>query len=153
MHMKPLCFILLASLLCLSVKVQAQINFNCGTRPSEPSPNHPPVAARVSGPAAKGGNKPQFIRLKQPKTIPIVQEKEKNKLILYPNPATNIINIAFKDIQQVSITDVTGRLLLNRQLGGISNTQLNISSIGKGIFFVRVISKDGSSETKKLVVQ
>ncbi|MBX2931484.1 MAG: T9SS type A sorting domain-containing protein [Chitinophagaceae bacterium] len=104
-------------------------------------------------PAAKGGNKPQFIRLKQPKTTPIVQEKEKSKLVLYPNPATNIINIAFKDIQQVSITDVTGRVLLHKQLGGISNTQLNISSIGKGIFLVRVTTKDGKSETKKLIVQ
>lgn len=102
-------------------------------------------------PAARGGNKPAFIRLKQPKEKPV--EKEKSKLVLYPNPATNVVNIRFTDIRQVYITDVTGRLLLSKQLGGVSNTQLNIGSIGKGIFFVRAIGKDGSSETKKLIVQ
>jgi len=102
-------------------------------------------------PAARGSNKPAFIRLKQPKEKPV--EKEKSKLVLYPNPATNVVNIRFTDIRQVYITDVTGRLLLSKQLGGVSNTQLNIGSIGKGIFFVRAIGKDGSSETKKLIVQ
>jgi len=74
-------------------------------------------------------------------------------LTVFPNPTTNIVNIAFKEMQQIIITDVTGRILLNKQLSGISNIQLNIGSIGKGIFFVRAIGKEGSSETKKLLVQ
>ena len=74
-------------------------------------------------------------------------------MIIFPNPTTNIVNIAFKEMQQIIITDVTGRLLLSKQLGCVNNTQLNISTIGKGIFFVRAIGKDGSSETKKLIMQ
>jgi hypothetical protein len=102
-------------------------------------------------PAARGSNKPAFIRLKQPKEKPV--EKEKSKLVLYPNPATSIVNIAFKEMQQIIITDVTGRILLNKQLGGVSNTQLNIASIGKGLFLVRVTTNDGRNEVKKLIVQ
>ncbi|MCZ2298741.1 MAG: T9SS type A sorting domain-containing protein, partial [Chitinophagales bacterium] len=70
-----------------------------------------------------------------------------------PNPATNVVNVSFTDMKQIHITDVAGRLLLSKQLGCVNNTQLNISTIGKGIFFVRVIGKDGSSETKKLIMQ
>ena len=87
------------------------------------------------------------------KTEKIQLKIENEQLTIYPNPATSIVNIAFKEMQQVIITDVTGRILLNKQLGSVSNTQLNIGSIGKGMFLVRVIGKDGRSETKKLVVQ
>ncbi|MCZ2299229.1 MAG: T9SS type A sorting domain-containing protein [Chitinophagales bacterium] len=87
------------------------------------------------------------------KTEKVQIKIENEQLTIFPNPTTNIVNIAFKEMQQIIITDVTGRILLNKQLSGISNIQLNIGSIGKGIFFVRAIGKDGSSETKKLLVQ
>ena len=87
------------------------------------------------------------------KTEKVQLKVDKEQLTVFPNPTTNIVNIAFKEMQQIIITDVTGRILLNKQLSGISNIQLNIGSIGKGIFFVRVIGKDGRSETKKLLVQ
>ncbi|MBW7951938.1 MAG: T9SS type A sorting domain-containing protein [Chitinophagaceae bacterium] len=87
------------------------------------------------------------------KTEKVQIKIENEQLTIFPNPTTNIVNIAFKEMQQIIITDVTGRLLLSKQLGCVNNTQLNISTIGKGIFFVRAIGKDGSSETKKLLVQ
>ena len=87
------------------------------------------------------------------KTEKIQLKINKEQLTIFPNPATNIVNIRFTDIRQVYITDVTGRLLLSKQLGGVSNTQLNISSIGKGIFFVRVTDSKGNAQTGKLVVQ
>ncbi|MBW7951939.1 MAG: T9SS type A sorting domain-containing protein, partial [Chitinophagaceae bacterium] len=101
-------------------------------------------------------NKPKFIRLKEPKkkTEIQAQEKEKSKLVLYPNPATNIINIAFAvDIKQIVIFDVIGRKQLSKQLNGTKNVQLNISGIGKGMFFVQVTGKDGSIQTQRLIVQ
>jgi len=87
------------------------------------------------------------------KTEKVQLKIDKEQLTIYPNPATNIVNIAFKEMQQVIITDVTGRKLLSKQFIGTSNAQLNISSLRKGIFFVQVIGKNGSSETKKLLVQ
>jgi len=87
------------------------------------------------------------------KTEKVQIKIENEQLTIFPNPAKDIVNIVSPNIQQVIIYDVTGRILLNKQLSGISNIQLNIGSIGKGIFFVRAIGKDGSSETKKLLVQ
>jgi hypothetical protein len=102
-------------------------------------------------PAARGGNSPAFIRLKQPKTKTV--EPEKNKLKLYPNPANAIVNIAYKEMQQVTITDLAGRVLFSKQMKGVSNTQINVGNIGKGIFIVTVTDKTGKRETKKLIVQ
>jgi hypothetical protein len=87
------------------------------------------------------------------KTLQITTNHRPQTLNIYPNPATNIVNINFPDIRQAYITDVTGRLLLSKQLGGVSNTQLNIASIGKGIFFVRVTDSKGITQTEKLIVQ
>ncbi|GMV77992.1 MAG: hypothetical protein AMXMBFR79_11250 [Chitinophagaceae bacterium] len=87
------------------------------------------------------------------KTEKVQIKIENEQLTIFPNPATNVVNVSFTDMKQIHITDVAGRLLLSKQLGCVNNTQLNISTIGKGIFFVRVIGKDGSSETKKLIMQ
>jgi len=104
-------------------------------------------------PAARGGNKPAFIRLKEPKKKIEVQEKEKTKLVLYPNPTNGIVNISFPDIKQVSVIDITGRTVLGKQTGGVNNMQLNVGSIGKGIFLVRVTDTKGNAHTSKLVIQ
>jgi len=87
------------------------------------------------------------------KTLSITTNFKPQTLNLYPNPAANIVNIKFSDIKQVYITDITGRLLLSKQISGVSNTQLNIASIGKGIFFVRVTDSKGNAQTEKLIVQ
>jgi len=87
------------------------------------------------------------------KTEKIQLKINKEQLTVFPNPANSIVNIAFKEMQQIIITDVTGRKLLSKQFIGTSNAQLNISSLRKGIFFVQVIGKNGISETKKLLVQ
>lgn len=98
-------------------------------------------------------SKPKFIRLKEPKKKIEVQEKEKTKLVLYPNPTNGIVNISFPDIKQVSVIDITGRTVLGKQTGGVNNMQLNVGSIGKGIFLVRVTDTKGNAHTSKLVIQ
>jgi hypothetical protein len=87
------------------------------------------------------------------KTEKIQLKIDKEQLIIYPNPAKDMININYPKIIQVSITDMAGRLILSKQLGGVGNTQLNISGIEKGIFFVRVTDSKGITQTEKLMVQ
>lgn len=105
------------------------------------------------GYAARGSNKPQFIRLKQPKQIPIVQQTEKKKLLIYPNPAVNNITIKFPNIKQILVYDIHGRIVKNIATSKTSNTQINISGLHKGIYMIKVISTDNIVETQKLIVQ
>lgn len=76
-------------------------------------------------------------------------------LKVYPNPASNQINIkAKKAITQINIISSSGQSVLKyqpslSQAGGIFS--MNIQSIQSGIYFVQIINKDGTTELIKLL--
>ena len=76
---------------------------------------------------------------------------ELNGLALYPNPSTDILNIALEFGAKVSIYDATGRLVYSAGLNeGI--TEINVSKWSRGIY--HVISQHGSDiQSGKLVLQ
>jgi len=71
-------------------------------------------------------------------------------LRLYPNPSSNILNIysANQPIQTIQLFDLTGKQLMERD--GIDNNQLSldVSSISKGIYFIRL----NNLLTKKIII-
>lgn len=71
----------------------------------------------------------------------------KNSSVIYPNPATDVLNIESKEnLTSVEIIGLSGQKLLN------SNAkQINISHLNKGIYIVKVLLSNGKTETHKLV--
>ena len=72
---------------------------------------------------------------------------------LFPNPASDYITIKTDDNYRfnfVTIYDTAGKIVLKSS--AILNTQLNISTLAKGIYFVEV-SNSTSGSRQKLVVQ
>lgn len=68
------------------------------------------------------------------------------KVIVYPNPATNMVNInlaAFKGKSELSIFDANGRAVLRREVN-TANTQLDISALPAGVYMIRI--KNGLKE-------
>jgi len=67
---------------------------------------------------------------------------------ILPNPAHNLITIQFDkpfDFNRIEILSSTGQILNSKNLNLSSNTiELNISSLPKAIYFIKVLSKDGS---------
>ena len=66
-----------------------------------------------------------------------------NNVILYPNPSNDKITISLPAItgnSQLSIFNVSGEKVLERQLHE-SETQLDISALPRGVYFVRVQSE------------
>ncbi|MCB9364710.1 MAG: Omp28-related outer membrane protein [Flavobacteriales bacterium] len=89
-----------------------------------------------------------------------VEEKLTKKLnfSLFPNPTNGvtyieIINNEHKDVN-VSIIDMTGKLVANREydITGTVQLPINISSLDKGIYFV-TLRVGGSVKQQKLIVQ
>jgi hypothetical protein len=78
---------------------------------------------------------------------------------LYPNPANELVNIAFNEEMlskkiNVSIYDVLGKQVLNRTFpaNGAVTKQINTSKFKSGIYLVRI--GDGNSKTtKKLIIR
>jgi hypothetical protein len=69
---------------------------------------------------------------------------------LYPNPATNVVNVVAKSgttINQVEVTDINGRVVKAVTPKALTS-EINISELTSGVYFVKVASDLGSGTTK-----
>ncbi len=78
-----------------------------------------------------------------------------NTFSLSPNPATDTVSITMTDhrlkIVNVSLFDVQGKQMLNTQISEDNQTDLNVSQLQSGLYFVKITN--GQYETvKKLVI-
>lgn len=67
---------------------------------------------------------------------------------IYPNPASEVINIAAEGVHLVEMLDVNGRVVLESRIGGA----IDLSSLASGVYMVRVTTDAGVS-TEKVVKQ
>lgn len=100
-----------------------------------------------------------------PELLPIntvgVENSEivENSFIIYPNPASNDVNISFAISQNgkysISLLDLTGKTILNipttNYSEGTNFAQINVTSLSKGIYFVRLDGANSSKVTKLMV--
>lgn len=64
---------------------------------------------------------------------------------VYPNPANSSVTVSVKNNQEqvsVSVLDISGRELMQTSFTG-EQTQLNISELPAGMYFVRIVSENG----------
>jgi hypothetical protein len=74
---------------------------------------------------------------------------KENKIILYPNPATNAFEIQSEEtIKEFQLFDMLGRQLKNLK---IANNMVNTSTVPMGNYLV-VIKTEGKIITKKLII-
>lgn len=72
---------------------------------------------------------------------------------VYPNPATDVLNISNSinaEINAITITDLNGRTVKQITTNGSVDSQINISDLNTGVYFVNINSNEGSL-TKKIV--
>ena len=82
-------------------------------------------------------------------------EKNINKLKIYPNPTTSVINIQLPTNQkakQIALYDMQGRLVLQSNAVNQYPLQLNVAGLTPGIYAVKVIC-NASSYYAKVVVK
>ena len=80
-----------------------------------------------------------------------VVEQGKNKQVeLYPNPFKEQFNIKSKDAQTVELYDLSGKLVLKANIEG---GRVNAAKLTNGIYIVKIIMKDQSFVTKKIIKQ
>jgi hypothetical protein len=79
-----------------------------------------------------------------------------NNLVLFPNPAYNVVNLSFVSPLDngsiVQIVDLSGRLVIEYQgQAGVTNMSIDISSLASGMYFVRVVNSN-TSQSEKLII-
>lgn len=79
-----------------------------------------------------------------------VEDLTKNEFKIYPNPAQDFINISGnKEISSVQFYDLSGKLVKNHSLNS-KQTNLNIASLPKGIYILKIIS-EGKVQAHKII--
>lgn len=77
-------------------------------------------------------------------------EITKNPIVIYPNPAKDIVNIGVSgnefEIKSTSIYSITGQKVLES-----SNTSLDISRLNSGVYIVNVATQNGTVFSHKLI--
>ena len=77
-----------------------------------------------------------------------------SKFSVYPNPANDIVTIASADytINSIEMTDINGRIVKSNLVNNANETQISISELAQGVYFLKIASDKGIA-TKKLVVE
>ena len=88
-------------------------------------------------------------------SVPETQTANNAFFSLYPNPASGAVQVNVDgnvDLEQVSIVDVTGKLVVSSVVGLSQKLSLDVSQLEPGIYFVNGSSKNHIS-TQKLIIQ
>ncbi|UUV22468.1 T9SS type A sorting domain-containing protein [Paenimyroides aestuarii] len=137
--------------------------FTDPTSTDEPNTNGTPVLLRI-GQSYINTNDPismyymydnfNFSAINTPPTPTVsVAEVLSNSFNLFPNPASNTINITNSDnyfVQNVKIYDTSGKLLKTQHFNNQKEVQLNIESLTNGIYLLHIHTDKGVA-VKKVV--
>jgi glucose/arabinose dehydrogenase len=76
-------------------------------------------------------------------------------VMMIPNPATDnlFLSIENNQIQEVSIIDLTGSILLSEQNINASEKNITVSSLSQGLYLVKIVLANGNSIVNKLVIE
>lgn len=77
-----------------------------------------------------------------------------NAISIYPNPATNILNVNVNgsDISAVQIVDLNGRQVFSKSFSNLSEAQINVNELSTGMYLINITSGD-NTVTKKFLKQ
>ena len=103
----------------------------------------------TAGDLREGDQWPSLYRITVSGTgIPSIRASR--QLNIFPNPATDIVNISGQGIQTVVLTDIQGRKVLE-QKG--DKQQINVSSLKGGFYLLNIKLENGSTVVQKLIVK
>lgn len=81
-------------------------------------------------------------------TTTSISSRNSQSISIFPNPASSVFSVhADTDIENVIITDLTGRLV-HKQLTETSSVQLSIQELPSGLYLVGIVTKNGMTIKK-----
>lgn len=84
-----------------------------------------------------------------------VNDFHKEPYLIYPNPASDFVNIAFETVQKelsIELIDRQGRMILQQKNQSGNQFTVDTSALPKGIYLIK-ISTDTASYSQKLMVE
>lgn len=82
---------------------------------------------------------------------------DNTKIILYPNPTSDEVNITingFKNVVKISVINISGKVLMSQDNPhNKNNFKMDLSNKSKGTYFLKVQFEDNTVSTKKLILK
>jgi hypothetical protein len=80
-----------------------------------------------------------------------VSRNIKGSVSLYPNPSKSIVNIEGSNIEQLTVINMLGKVVMQKETGKVNNTTLNVANLPKGIYNIQIQSAEGNSTLSFIV--
>ena len=74
-----------------------------------------------------------------------------NEISIYPNPATDVLTVAADDMQNITIYDMVGRVVMSKDVNSNSET-INVADFAKAQYIVKITTAT-SVEVRNIVVE
>ena len=78
-----------------------------------------------------------------------VNDVESQQLVAFPNPSTGLVNIQCEGMRYLELISMEGKCIKNLE---VNDSSLQIDGLEKGVYLVRVISDEGVTATKVVVL-
>ncbi|MBB4807593.1 YD repeat-containing protein [Chryseobacterium defluvii] len=85
-------------------------------------------------------------------TLSVEEIQNNNSIKLYPNPFSDKLFIitANQKIKQINLFDLSGKLVIKKEVNDVSDYQLEASVLTSGIYIISILT-DKSSESYKVI--
>lgn len=93
-----------------------------------------------------------YIPITELKAIdPLTLKTDDEDVVIFPNPVTDFIQIQFgnRSVDAIAITDMTGRVIVQKQIR--DNEQIDLSALQKGNYIVTITDTSGTTINKKII--
>lgn len=78
-------------------------------------------------------------------------ENQETKLIVYPNPASDLLHIEAKDVCRLDVFNALGQCVISEKMAK-DETQLDFSDLPNGLYLLKVETKNGVASRRFVVV-
>ncbi len=84
-----------------------------------------------------------------------VNESTIEGLKVFPNPATNVVNVSVENanINQITVFDITGKQVINLKGMDTKTTTINTSNLENGVYLMKIVDNDNQEQSLKLVIK
>ncbi len=94
--------------------------------------------------------------VRNPRSVGVEEVKKETSLKIYPNPATDLVNVSITSNEvnkKIQIIDLLGKVVFSDIIADDNtNLKINTSNFIPGVYFVSVTSNNKSIRTSKIVI-
>lgn len=79
-----------------------------------------------------------------------LNEIDRIEMQIYPNPVQNTLRVITKDLCNIEISDIAGKVVFNKMMEG-NTTTIDMSAFTSGVFFLKAVNAKGEFSIQKTI--